>query len=824
MANYQTLKSAIQAVVKTNGNNEITGASLQQMLIAMITSLGAHYDFVDVATPYTNPGTPDQNVMYFASTAGTYTNFGGIVVDEGEFCALCWNGSWIKKTTGVATSEQLVTLDNKINSLSLGKFYGFIDDVAELPTGDEPGYAYVGSASPFEIYNFVNGIWTNSGSVYEPPVGNIEDIDTLNGKLQFANRPNTNGMGYKIVRSGSSFANQVTNKNTIYEIRYNFNLNGSFVSIPSGCILRFNGGKLLNGSLIFNDTRIEAANIQIFDSINLSGTIVGQFNVLWNGIVPNSNATPAFQAAINLVAGKNCCLFVPNGEYLLAPQSVPDYSATKLCHLFIPDSISIIGESQNGCVLKRVKADLSTPILSEYTGHLSLWGSVIASKMLTNDNGQISFENITIDGNLNWRHIDFEDLIDGDKLFESIGTNHITNFNFRNVTAKNSANEGFYATTYTKIGTKVRFYDCSFENIGGGATNIGGDDFMSIGCTYNGCWAEHSWSGNIGDGRSIFRNCIFTNRRSTFISSDYQGTVTEEKKKGKILIVQDCVFIVDNAFYTAYMAGTTRVNAGVYYGVCEYALIKGNTFIGLRSTDAQGGGCISIQSGATIPLNSEIRDNTTLNLRGVGSFVVGFNDSVIIKNNVISSTNTGQRYKYKLWENNTFNCDVLVSANVISTIQMWIPTRKRMIVKCIITNSSGETANVTAYMLSRNMSNMGSKTIQLANNSVEIINFVCTIDESSLFVDANTAIRNWRISSDKDVSVKWVGYDSFDIPNDAVFDIQTVSVYGRGTTTERPTLLSENVALYYDSTLKKMILWNGTSWVNMDGTALQINQ
>ena len=114
MANYNTLKSAIEAVIKTNGNNEITGALMQQSLLAMITSLGAHYQFVDVATPSTNPGTPDQNVMYFAGTAGTYTNFGGIVVNEGEFCALCWNGSWIKKTTGAATAEQVSALGRKV--------------------------------------------------------------------------------------------------------------------------------------------------------------------------------------------------------------------------------------------------------------------------------------------------------------------------------------------------------------------------------------------------------------------------------------------------------------------------------------------------------------------------------------------------------------------------------------------------------------------------------------------------------------------------------------------------------------------------------------
>lgn len=118
---YAVLKDAIQAVIKTNGNKEITGALMQQSLLAMITSLGAYYDFVDVATPSTNPGTPDQNVMYFAATAGTYTNFGGIVVNEGEFCALCWNGSWIKKTTGAATAEKLIQFAGTLGIVPLSQ-------------------------------------------------------------------------------------------------------------------------------------------------------------------------------------------------------------------------------------------------------------------------------------------------------------------------------------------------------------------------------------------------------------------------------------------------------------------------------------------------------------------------------------------------------------------------------------------------------------------------------------------------------------------------------------------------------------------------------
>lgn len=93
MANYATLKAAIQQVVKTNGNNEITGALLQQSLLAMITSLGADYQFAGIATPETTPGTPDQNVFYLAGP-GTYPNFSAGAVPDGYICAFKYNGSW----------------------------------------------------------------------------------------------------------------------------------------------------------------------------------------------------------------------------------------------------------------------------------------------------------------------------------------------------------------------------------------------------------------------------------------------------------------------------------------------------------------------------------------------------------------------------------------------------------------------------------------------------------------------------------------------------------------------------------------------------------
>lgn len=123
MANWATLKAAINNVIKTNGNQAITGQVLQNALNNIISSIGENYQFVDIATPATNPGAPDGNVFYIAYTAGTYSNFSGIVVNLNEVVILLWRGSWVKKVIGLATAEELNTLKTALNQTKANIFY-----------------------------------------------------------------------------------------------------------------------------------------------------------------------------------------------------------------------------------------------------------------------------------------------------------------------------------------------------------------------------------------------------------------------------------------------------------------------------------------------------------------------------------------------------------------------------------------------------------------------------------------------------------------------------------------------------------------------------
>ena len=133
MANYQLLKTDIDAKVYQNGKQEITGENLNSVLNAMVTTLGAEYQFAGVATTATNPGTPDAKVFYIANGKGTYTNFGGIEVTEDDVVVLYWDTAWHKEATGIASQTKLTELESKIDSNI--DVYGTIDDGNINPTG-----------------------------------------------------------------------------------------------------------------------------------------------------------------------------------------------------------------------------------------------------------------------------------------------------------------------------------------------------------------------------------------------------------------------------------------------------------------------------------------------------------------------------------------------------------------------------------------------------------------------------------------------------------------------------------------------------------------
>ena len=124
MANYANLLAQIAANIYSNNNQEITGDILQLQLNAMVASLGAGYQFMGVAHPSDTPsGYADLRAFWLAGDAGTYTNFGGLVLDDGEVAVIKYDGNgWSKATISIINRNPLNLLD--IKKITRGKYIG----------------------------------------------------------------------------------------------------------------------------------------------------------------------------------------------------------------------------------------------------------------------------------------------------------------------------------------------------------------------------------------------------------------------------------------------------------------------------------------------------------------------------------------------------------------------------------------------------------------------------------------------------------------------------------------------------------------------------
>lgn len=180
MANWSVLKAAIADIIKTNGNQAITGQLLQNALNNIVTCVGENATFAGIATPSTNPGAPDGPIFYLATTSGNYVNFNGITINAGEAVILQWNnGSWYKKTAGFATQEKQFQLKYSKQVCSwLDKLGG-----ANLNTSNEYGDLYTQVIKDI-WFEFPNGIpsWWGSRQPQLRAINGSDYFDSTTGK------------------------------------------------------------------------------------------------------------------------------------------------------------------------------------------------------------------------------------------------------------------------------------------------------------------------------------------------------------------------------------------------------------------------------------------------------------------------------------------------------------------------------------------------------------------------------------------------------------------------------------------------------------------
>jgi hypothetical protein len=157
MGNYEQLKRAIANVIKTNGNQEITGAIMQNVLNTIVSTVGANRTFVGIANKNTNPGTPDGNVFYIAYTAGNYVNFqygtANLTVNPGEL-AILYNEktNWGKFVIGMS-SDGVIALANTTNQINATGRYAYTDTgiVMESNAGSQKVRTFLVAGQPYQF-------------------------------------------------------------------------------------------------------------------------------------------------------------------------------------------------------------------------------------------------------------------------------------------------------------------------------------------------------------------------------------------------------------------------------------------------------------------------------------------------------------------------------------------------------------------------------------------------------------------------------------------------------------------------------------------------
>ena len=170
MANWIKLKKAIADVIKTNGNEEITGAIMQQTLISIVDNLGSNAQFGGVAVPSTVPADTDGSVFYLASTQGTYPNFSGIEVDASEIAVFTKNtaGTWVKTSLPIQhpTIKKPLLIGGNVAAVTKGTGV-----VLSVPTLNADGTETVSELS------IEAATPSNNGTMTKDQVNTLKEVD-----------------------------------------------------------------------------------------------------------------------------------------------------------------------------------------------------------------------------------------------------------------------------------------------------------------------------------------------------------------------------------------------------------------------------------------------------------------------------------------------------------------------------------------------------------------------------------------------------------------------------------------------------------------------
>lgn len=150
---------------------------------------------------------------------------------------------------------------------------------------------------------------------------NPEDFSGLGRVILRKNIVEVEDPTYGKVKKNILYQDMINKENTIYEIRYDFDLISELqsITIPNNCVLYFNGGLIKNGNIIFTNTKI----IDIkggFEKCRFAGTLdckqnlyISTFGVIADG---QHDDSLIINDVLNCINEKGCeIIFDCDGDY-----------------------------------------------------------------------------------------------------------------------------------------------------------------------------------------------------------------------------------------------------------------------------------------------------------------------------------------------------------------------------------------------------------------------------------------------------------------------------------------------------------------------------
>lgn len=512
----------------------------------------------------------------------------------------------------------------------------------------------------------------------------------------------------------------INQPNTIYEIRYDFDLNGGTINVPENCTLKFEGGSLNNG---FITNYYKQICPEMF------------------GAIPNDDfdCTDAINKAAKLAEMTNTTLHFSDGIYKVT--KTVDFSAINICG--------------NCATIKGYMTDES-PIIHIDPRKGQQWASF--------DKRTRIIENLIIDCNSK-NNIGIK--IYGDQqLFSNIHIIHVgwlgfylfggTGIKITNMYIEGDNNSLDYSKGMCLMSTDTEVSNLTIQNVATGVISTGSNQFTNV-HTWGYSTRKNMYVHLICTGRVTINNWYFDTAPSGMISND-----------------DNCDWIIirnDNILKRQYLGGCAILCLSEYNG---HVISSNVSFFTGEVQKNHTPKCIFIT------YKSKFAKKSTI-----------LNESIPSDWKLCTDEDVGNIIKFSKYD------------KIIPLIGTWNerPSSKTYNLKVGQSYYATDLYTMLFWQGHYFMDPLGDIGLHYGDTSrrPDITNA-----ENLYFYDN---------------VLKKLLYGSHGVWRDALGN--NPDLVTKGTTNNRPTLLNSDEGFeYYDTTLKKKILWNGINWVNVDGTAL----